>query len=150
MPKLPDREEDLGYLLPAQPPRAIPDMPWDLGEVTDDDLMRLYSRLTQWANYLSVQATLADVKEEEIEAELKTTEALFMARKSDEDMKLNDARALRDTDDAIITVRSRLHTQRHVRKLTSTLLGNCERSAAACSRELTRRTSIRPHERRST
>lgn len=151
MPKMPDaeRDEDLGYVLPAKPPRSIPDMPWDLGDISDDILMQLYSQFTQWANYLSVQATLADVQEEELEQMLKTTEALFMARQSDEGAKLNDARALRDADPDIVLARMGLNTQRHVRKLTATLLSNCERSAAACSRELTRRTTIGIHERRS-
>lgn len=151
MPKLPTkhRETALGYVLPDRPVESIPDMPWDLGEITGDRLMKLYSQFTQWANYLSVQVAMADNTEEELEQDLKTAEALFMATQSDAGVKLNDARALRDGDESILTARKSLQVARHVRKLTSTLLGNCERSAAACSRELTRRTSGPYHERRS-
>jgi hypothetical protein len=141
--------EEMGYAMPRKPVKAIPDLPWDLGDLSEGRLMQLYTQFTQWANYLNVQVAKAEAEEEDNEANVRTTEALFMARQSDAGVKLNDARALRDGDEDIQTARKELAVAKHTRKLTAVLLGNCERSAAACSRELTRRTTLAPHERRS-
>jgi hypothetical protein len=111
--------------------------------------MQLYSQFTQWANYLNVQVAKAEVDEEDLEAQVKGKEALFMAKQSDAGVKEHQARNLRDSDEEVQELRKSLATAKHVRKLTAVLLGNCERSASACSRELTRRTTLAPHERRS-
>jgi hypothetical protein len=148
MPKL-TRPSALGYALPSKPIHPIPDLPWDLGDLAEPLLMQLYSQFTKWANYLNVQVAKAEVDEEDLEAQVKGKEALFMAKQSDAGVKEHQARNLRDSDEEVQELRKSLATAKHVRKLTAVLLGNCERSASACSRELTRRTTLAPHERRS-
>lgn len=153
MPTIKRRVQDqykvMGFAMPGKPEHPIPDLPWDLGDISESLLIQLYTQFTQWANYLNVQVAKAEAEEEDLEAQTRGKEALFMAAQADAGVKEHQARNLRDSDESIQELRKSLATAKHVRKLTAVLLGNCERSAAACSRELTRRTTLAPHERRS-
>lgn len=137
-------ERGFPYALPGRPAEPIPKMPWDIGDVSDDELMALLSQFTVWANHLVVKVADAVMEEEAIEDEVEMAKAGFIV----EDSKVTVARAKAMLDDEARKLREKLRVAHRYRKLIEGLYENCNRSANACSRELTRRTATHPAQRR--
>lgn len=134
------------YSMPSRPTMPVPDMPFSLGEITGDEMMELFRLFTAWANYLSVEVANLDSDEEELEQNLNSLEAGYII----DGGGINVARAKRDVAEDVRQMRFDLRVAKHKRKLVEALFKNCERSAAALSRELTRRTEMMKLDRRST
>lgn len=115
-------------------------MPWDLGELSDDELISYLSEFTAWANYLSVVATDESLKEEAIEDEIRFKLSVHIVEVG----KTQLARAEFDASEEMAELRQRLRVQKHLRKQTEAVFENCVRSMNSCSRDLTRRTSAQP------
>jgi hypothetical protein len=131
------RERKLPCNLPERPEGDVPKMPWDIGEITDDQLMALLSEFTEWANYLSVQTADAVLEEEAIEDEIR----VVLAMNRGEPGNIREARAQIEGTNEMIALRKKHRVARHRRHLIEGIFDNCVRSGNACSRELSRRIS---------
>ena len=48
-----------GILLPAQPGENAPELPRDITDLSDKDLMEIWSQYTAWTDFMAVQAAIA-------------------------------------------------------------------------------------------
>jgi hypothetical protein len=134
----------LDLVMPNKPTDQIPKMPWDIGEVNSDELMALFTRFVEWANYLSVQVAHETAAEEGYEDEIRYLANGYVVKTG----KVTVARAELELTDEMKDLRFKLRVQRHKRKLTEALFENCNRSANTCSRELSRRLAASPAQQR--
>lgn len=143
--------EEEGIDLPAQPSFESPRVPVSLPDMDDDDLMKLFVRLTRWADYLSGQLALAEIDEQSIAAVLRVAEATSLIRNwgGGRDDRVAIAKAERDTDPAVTEWSDKLQVAHARRKLLGVMFTNMERDAALVSRELTRRVGREPTSRRA-
>ena len=128
------------YGLPERPDGPVPKMPWDIGEVSDSQLMKLFSEFTAWANFLSVEVANAATAEEEVEDRIRYFINGYIVASG----KVQAARAEAEGTDDMKDMRTELRTKKHRRKLIDAMFENATRSATACSRELSRRLAAGP------
>jgi hypothetical protein len=112
-------------------------------------MMDLYFRFIAWLNYAAVEFGSAEVEEEKAEAMVKKLQAMHMvlnwgAAKD----KVTLARAQQAVDPEISRAMDEQLAAYARRKMAQIVYENCERSAAALSRELSRRLGRYPLERR--
>jgi hypothetical protein len=139
-----------GFDRPVAPDAHPPEVPFDLGELTADEMMNLFAEFSAWAGYAAVKVAEAEAMEEDAEGDLKVAEARFIITETEGgEEKVTVARSRRDQDPEIVRLRKLLRQRRAVRKLLATYFSNYERSAAVLSRELTRRTGLSVYEGRS-
>lgn len=131
--------------LPIKPEDKVPQMPWDIGEVTDDELMALMSEFTVWANFLVVEVANAVLEEESLEDEIRA----HVGGIETEPGKILRARAEAEATGEMIALRKRFRVARHRRHLIEGMYDNCVRSEKTCSRELSRRLAAAPSQRRA-
>lgn len=142
-PDQPSESVSLG----SPPEGDLPDLPRDLTELSDRDLMILFSEFVQWQNFAASRLGLAEVEERRAEAALKWAEDLIMMGAVKGEIVKTRHTLSQDTD--VAAARERALQAYAVRKTTAVVFDNCERSANLVSRELSRRQSINPTERRS-
>lgn len=134
------RVEDSGLLMPSQPEGELPSVPYELDELDDRALMRLFAVLTGWCDYLAAQAAVAAIDERRAERDLEMSRAESMVRHAGSG-KVTIARAASAADADVLEQQDRADRYRAYRSLVSVLASNAERDAALVSRELTRRTA---------
>jgi carbamoylphosphate synthase small subunit len=100
--------------------------------------MQLFSEYVQWQNFAATEFALAEVAEERAEANVRRIEAEGFVL-ADPKSKVTDTRAAINTTKEMTEARDRLLDAYATRKLTEVMRGNCERTAALLSRELSRR-----------
>jgi len=130
-----------GLRTPERPEDSeVPELPVDLAEVSDTVLMRLYNQFTSWTGYSGGELARAVVAEKQAERKLKRVEDLYTIQyKSEKTVAATKAmvaaepefQAAEDEVDACFAYR----------KLVESIYTDCERKAAAASRELSRRIS---------
>jgi len=132
-----------GFKIPAKPTYDIPDLPRDITELHDEDLMDLFVTLTSWTDYVSPQVAVAAIDERECDRLVSVLEATAMINnwKGGSGDRVTIAKAHILLDPRVTEARQELDEKHAYRKLVETLLQNLERDAALVSRELTRRTS---------
>jgi hypothetical protein len=128
-----------------KPDYEVPELPWDITEVSDADLMEHFSKQLAWQNFFATQVAQAEIEEAEFEAVLKTQEAVVMLNGK----KVTEARAERDVDENVLEARSNYMVARAKRKMLQVTMENRERCANLISRELTRRVGREGNSRRS-
>jgi hypothetical protein len=132
-----------GFSIPNKPNFALPELPRDITELQDEDLMELFVFLTSWTDYVAPQVAVAAIDEREAERDVSIIEANAMVANwkggSGDRVAIAKANILLDTN--VIKAKQELDEKHAYRKLVETLLQNLERDAALVSRELTRRTS---------
>lgn len=131
----------------AKPDFDFPDIPRDITIVSDEHLMRMFAGFVAWQNYAATQFAEAEIVEARAEAHVRRLEAQGMLLSSAE--KVTVARAELVNNPEVERARQELLIAYAHRKMTSVIYGNCERSAALISRELTRRVGREPVERRN-
>lgn len=107
----------------------------------EEELLVLFSRLTSWADYISVKAAIAKIGERDVENQTEVEEAKALVRNwggTGQD-RVTLAKARRLDDDEVARRREELVERYATRKLTETLLANVERDLFLVSRELSRR-----------
>lgn len=134
---VPDPPVD-GYNDPSRPHVDIPDMPLQVGDMPDDELMELFNTFTAWADYLAVETAKKSAVEEYHEDNLTELKANYILLGSN----TVTGRAQADVAPDVRDLRRRLRTAKNVRKLLEAKFTNCDRNAKALSRELTRRTTV--------
>lgn len=131
-----------GISTPRKPDYNVPSLPHDLTDMGDEDLMVLYSELTAYADFVSVQVSCAQVDERSLEKQLSALENSKMLRSEGKsENRVTFARAQVAVDPEVVEIKQRLEETYAYRKLIEAMAGNIERDTSLVSRELTRRTS---------
>lgn len=141
------RLEQHQIVLPTRPRHAAPELPDDLTEQADVALMRLFSRVTRWSEYLSAQVAAAEVDERYADAVVEKIRALKSLEYKGE-KTVSAAKAHAYTDEDYLDATNEQQRAYAFRKLITAVYENSERNAALLSRELTRRVNRDSRERR--
>ena len=129
----------------------MPTLPLELDDLTDASLMSVYSETVAWVNYAKAELAKAEILEEGALSALRQTEAYgLIAQWSDANKgdTVTMAKARRDVDPEVIDRGDKHREARAYRKMVDTVFDRCERNAMVLSRELSRRISMTPVERR--
>lgn len=136
-------------MLFGRPTTPLPELPDDITEGSDEELMRLFSQYVAWQNYAATQFADAEVDEERAEALVKRMEAEHMVLNwSSAKDKVTLARAQQAVDPKIDEAKKVLLEAYAFRKMTQVVYENCDRCAKLVSRELSRRIGAEPVTRR--
>ena len=132
-----------GIAIPVKPSYEIPRLPTELTGLGDEALMELYSQLTAYADFISVQVSCAIIDERQVEKKLQHREQSLMLSHSlsKSESRVTFARAQEAADSEVLALKDDLDQVYAYRKLIESMAGNIERDTALVSRELTRRTS---------
>jgi len=132
-----------GFYFPNKPAYEIPELPRDITDLGDEDLMELFVCLTSWSDYLSSQFAVAAIDEREASRYVTVLEAKAMIAnwKGGSGDRVAIAKANIALDPAVNAANEDLEVKHAYRKLIETLVQNIDRDSALVSRELTRRTS---------
>ena len=140
------------FAFPEKPHSLLPVVPRNLGDISEIDLMSLYSEFMSWVNYAKAQLVTGEIIEER---ELNTFEyikACTLIEQWGNKVKgelVTIAKAKRDVENKV-QKQQEVYTQaRAYRKLVDTVFDRCERGAQVLSRELSRRISLAPKESRA-
>lgn len=130
---------------------SFPELPPYVDTLPDAELMELYTEFVNWGSYAKSELVQAEIVEERAANQQKVSEATTLIEQWGEGAKgdtVTLAKARRDTDPAVVEATNEYLEARAVRKLTEAVFERCERGAQVISRELSRRISIAPSERR--
>lgn len=130
-----------------QPQEEPPQIPAKLPALPDSELMELFRQINQWRKYLRLQLAMAEADESHAAAQEKNAEAIALSQATGKTVAEMKARA-RD-DESYAAAAARCADAYAYRKLVSALFENLESDSFLLSRELTRRTSEAPADRRA-
>ena len=142
---------NLKFDSPRKPGDAMPTLPEELDVLSDGELMSQYAEMVSWVNYAKSELVHAEIIEENALSALRQAEALALLEQWDRDNKgdtVTMAKARRDVDPTVVERHTRHHEARSYRKLVDTVFDRGERNANVLSRELSRRISLTPNERK--
>jgi hypothetical protein len=120
--------------VPTRPAVDEPELPDDPTDLTDSELMRLFTRTTKWSEFLGTQLAVAEVDERCAEAILDKAKVL-----SGLDFRTTKGRESVRVDHEYWTLQDEYLEANAYRKLIKVKFDNAERNSAMLSRELTRR-----------
>lgn len=151
-PKTPIMGDFLSKLPAVERPHdEFPELPMFLDSLTDSALMELYTKFINWGSYAKHELVQAEIIEERSANQQKFAEATTLIEQWGEGAKgdtVTLAKARRDTDPEVVAATNEYLEARAIRKLTEAMFERCERGAQVLSRELSRRISMSPSERR--
>ena len=139
------------FSLPERPQGNVPEIPSFLDELPDNQLMEFYTLFMAWVSFAKADMVLAEIDEERAANDLKLTEAkTLIGQWSDKEKgdTVTLAKARRDTTQEVVDAQALYSERRAYRKLVESVFERCERGAQVISRELSRRISLAPQERR--
>lgn len=142
----PSPQPDGGHF--AKPVFDFPELPSDITELSDEELMVMFTKFVAWQNYAASELASAEVVEARAEANVRFVEAKGMVTNWSKDDKVTVARAEISITPPVEKARQALLLAYAHRKMTQVVYANCERNASLVSRELTRRVGREPLERR--
>jgi hypothetical protein len=135
------------YDLPARPANPIPEVPEDVTDLGDRDLVVMMTDFTRWAEHLGVQLAMAEVDERWAERAMEQAKALALLAGTAKDVTRTKAKAYESPE--FLEAEEKYYECMAYRKLVDVLFRNAERWSALLSRELTRRVNRDPRERRA-
>lgn len=134
------------------PPRpdVSPTIPEELTELSDAELMKLFSKWTQWMNYTAAQLAIAEVDERFCEQVVEKYQAISLitergalhAQATNSAEKANATTYLKAKaweDSAYVDARDEVENAYAYRKLVKLKYDEADKNTALVSRELTRR-----------
>lgn len=139
------------FSLPDRPDGVVPEIPFFLDELPDNKLMETYTLFMSWVSFAKADMVLAEIEEERAANDLRLTEAeTLILQWSDKEKgdTVTLAKARRDTEPRVVEAQRLYSEKRAYRKLVESVFERCERGAQVISRELSRRISLAPSERR--
>lgn len=139
------------FTLPPKPMGEVPQIPQYLDELSDAELMSLYGEFMAWVSYAKAELVNAEIAEERQANNCRVVEARVLIGQWSDSAKgdtVTLAKARRDVDSAVIAQQEEHLKSRAYRKMVEAVFERCERGAQVLSRELSRRISIAPQERR--
>lgn len=142
----------LKFQFPSRPGGQIPDLPFNLDEMGDADLMSLYAEFMTWLSYSKAELVKAEIEEERQANNCRVLEAEILIGQWSDSAKgdtVTLAKARRDANPEVVHQQSLHLNARAYRKLVESVFDRCERGAQLMSRELSRRIGLAPKESRS-
>jgi hypothetical protein len=138
-----DMLDEQGLVVDRETFMPRPQLPADITELDDVDLMRLYTHLSAYSEFINNQLACAIIDEKDAQRTLDYAESEAMLRHQTGNAKttVTIIKALVDGDPSLGDVRQDALVKYSYRKMLETMANNYERSSSVCSRELTRRTS---------
>lgn len=132
-----------GFQFQTKMELVLPEVPADITELDDEELMQLFGRLTSYANFLSVQFACAVVDEKNADQELDLAESknYISSYEANKKETVTIMKARMASDPTVINLREAVSAKYAYRKLIEVMVNNIDRSTQLVSRELTRRTS---------
>jgi hypothetical protein len=130
--------EKQGVYLPPKPQFVNPALPEDVTDLSDSELMMMFKKVNDWAEYQGVQLAAAAVSEKFADDDLSKYRALSAMANKDE-KTVTAAKAKAYVEDEFQTVFNRQHEAYSYRKIMESIYDNTERRSAFLSREITRR-----------
>lgn len=146
------REFNKRFRAPSKPDREIPNLPYNLDELSDADLMSLYAEFMAWISYAKAELVKAEITEERQANNCRVLEAEVLIGQWSDSAKgdtVTLAKARRDTNPRVISQQEQHLNARAYRKLVESVFDRCERGAQLMSRELSRRIGLSPKEARN-
>jgi hypothetical protein len=140
------------FALPEKPHSLLPVVPRNLGDISEVELMSLYSEFMSWVNYAKAQLVTAEIVEERELNAFEYVKACTLIEQWGNKVKgelVTIAKAKRDVEDKVQKQQEAYTQARAYRKLVDTVFDRCERGAQVLSRELSRRISLAPKENRA-
>lgn len=146
-----ERLKRKGLHQPPRPDGKMPEVPYELADLSDADLMEELREHNEWANHLGAELVLAEITEETalvIFERLKTERMLSLEPEyKGETMTERKARAglsedVQEAEDEFLAAKA-------YRKVLANLYESAERKASNISREITRRVGRDGPDRRS-
>jgi len=122
-----------------------------LDDLSDKDLMDLYSEFMSWVSYAKAEMVGAEIDEEREANFLRILEAKVLIEQWGAEAKgdrVTIAKARRDIDSRVISQQDQHRQARAYRKLVEAMFDRCERGAQLLSRELSRRIGLHSKETR--
>lgn len=130
------------FSLPDRPTEALPDLPHNLDDLCDADLMEHYREFVAWVSFAKAELVKAEIDEERTAHECKIVESQTLIGQWSADAKgdrVTLAKARRDVDPQVLKYQEAHLKARAYRKLAEAMFDRCERGAQLLSRELSRR-----------
>lgn len=127
---------------PPEPDVDESEVPVELADLSDADLMEQLREKTAWVNYLSTKLAEAELVEESAEYQLKQAKAVEMLRLEAELPKgtsVTELKARAELSDDVSDAEVEYQAARAYRKLLEPIYESAERKASNISREITRR-----------
>lgn len=145
------RVENDGFHIPERPGDEVPGLPADITDLDDRALVRCMSEQTAWLEYTGVRLARAEIEERELDLEVvRHQSGLIVASWGGTSKdRVRVARAEADADQELVDLREKHLTAQAYRKILQNLYEACERRVSLFSRELTRRTSMEPYQKRT-
>lgn len=140
------------FSLADRPDGEFPELPHYLDQLSDEDLMSLYATFMAWGSYAKSELVQAEIIEERTAHSQKFSEASVLIDQWGEGSKgdtVTLAKARRDVAPEVVSASQEYTNARSYRKLVESVFERCERGAQVLSRELSRRISTAPYERRN-
>lgn len=139
------------FSLPDRPEGSIPEIPSFLDELPENVLMETYTHFMSWVSYTKAELVQAEIMEERSANNQKIVEATTLIQQWGEGSKgdtVTLAKARRDTHPEVVSALNDYSESRAYRKLVESVYERCERGAQVLSREISRRISLAPQERK--
>lgn len=140
------------FTLPSKPADTVPDLPMHLDDLDDADLMDIYREFMAWVSYAKSELVKAEIEEERENNSCRVLESKVLIEQWSAEAKgdrVTIAKARRDIDSRVIAQQEEYRKARAYRKLVESVFDRCERGSQLLSRELTRRVSSSPRDRRN-
>lgn len=141
--------ENQGLRLPKHPgDGGVPDLPEDVTELSEKDLMVLYTEMVAWSEYASTQLAIAQVDEKGMSRKVDSLSLRVQMDAREGGMNVSDARLAAKGDPEVVAASDALFEVESYRRLLESVVESTDKSAALLSRELTRRTAGKEYRRR--
>lgn len=141
-----------GISLPPEPDVDQSEVPEELADLSDEDLMEELREKTEWVNYLSVKMAEAELVEETAETirdRLKSRVMLELEEEQPKGTSVTELKARAALSDDVLEADDEYRAARAYRKLLVPIYESAERRASNISREITRRVGRDGPDRRS-
>ena len=140
------------FVLPSRPGESTPSIPRNLDDMSDRELMELYSQFMAWVSYSKAELVKAEIEEESGIHKSRVIEATALIDQWGISAKgdlVTLAKARRDIDPKVVAQQEKNQISKAYRKLVETMFESCERGAQLLSRELSRRIGLNGKEQRT-
>lgn len=130
------------FSLPDRPTETLPDLPHNLDDLCDADLMEHYREFVAWVSFAKAELVKAEIDEERAAHDCKVVESKALIGQWSAEAKgdrVTLAKARRDVDPTVLGYQEALLKARAYRKLADAMFDRCDRGAQLLSRELSRR-----------
>lgn len=141
---------DRDFQLPLRPTYELPKLPLNLTDKIDDELMRIFIKLTRYQDHIAGELVSAEIDEHDYESQLEIAKARVVVANwtgaSESRVAVAKAEAILDPgvrkiDDLLIEAKAR-------RKILGVLADSVQRDAGVVSREISRRIGREGNDRR--